>query len=583
MDISFFRKTFRNAQVPVIVLEDRERYPVVFANARIRLLLNPLLTIDKLKESSGETYLEDMIRFLREEQREGLFRTLAATGTASAYKAELLNYEDVVINVSISANTVEMDGGRCLVLYIEKEGGGPAETDINSAVSTAFQIANHTSGVEAAIDDVLAFAGSYVRVSRAYIFEEISEEYTRNTYEWCAKGVEPAIQDLQNLRKEDYNYDVIVGGDMYITDDIRDLPENDRVILETQGIKSLAILPLIHMDKPLGYVGFDDCEQYRKWSGLEINLLKSIAGILVSLMVRRDSENRLNRSKEILQLISDNAGSVIYVTDIHTHEVIFLNKPLTGSLGVQYEDIVGRQCYSVLQEGMEGPCPFCPIPKMLAKGNMTETWEFQNTRNKNWYLIKDSIIKWIDGREVNIETAVEITKQKAYEEQLEYYASIDTMTGAYKREWGYKIMREMLGTIRLEQEEISLVFLDLDGLKAVNDAYGHDAGDEMITKAVEIIRKSIRKSDVVCRWGGDEFILLLRCDTERAEAIIKMILRKLEQYNRTSGKPYSLSFSYGVAKLEGDDEDSMDAVIAKADQRMYGHKTGKQQGDFICE
>ena len=118
-------------------------------------------------------------------------------------------------------------------------------------------------------------------------------------------------------------------------------------------------------------------------------------------------------------------------------------------------------------------------------------------------------MEWTDGRKVHIETATESTHQKLYEERLKHYASTDTMTGTYNREWGTRIMRDMVASAEQEKDAISVVFLDVDGLKEINDTCGHEMGDEVIIKTVDMVRSCIRKSDFMCRWGGDEFLLVL--------------------------------------------------------------------------
>ncbi len=581
---SFFERVFKNQQIPVVICQDKESYPITFANTAAQFLLNPKMTVNSLKEGSEESRLEELICFQNAFQGEVFFRELRKVGSVDCFQAYLTNYANRPLTVNISANVVEAsepESGRYFVLYLlnEETRDSGDSLEAGSLLSAAFHASNHTGRVDDAINSVLALIGSGVKVSRVYVFEEISDAYTRNTYEWCAPGIEPAIQDLQNLKKDDYNYEAIISSGLYVTDDVRELPDGDREILEAQGIKSLAILPLIHADRPLGYIGFDDCDRYRKWTSAEINVLENVTGMVVSLITRRNSERRLMRSKEILQTISDNLSSVIYVNDINTYEIIFLNKALADTLYRPADTLMGNLCWKSMQRDMTGPCPFCPMPRMVEKGMLenggTYTWEFQNTVNKRWYLVKDSFIKWIDGRDVHIETATEITSQKEYEEQLKYYASIDMTTGAYNREWGYKLMREMMADVRPDVDEVSLVFIDLDGLKTVNDTFGHDAGDDMILETVHLIRTCVRKSDVICRWGGDEILLLLRCNVDAAGNILRKIDDRVLTYNEECNKPYKLGFSYGITKLTP--KESIDTIVSRADQLMYEHKMRKRK------
>lgn len=578
MAYSFFENTFKNLQLPVVVCLDTDKYPIVFANNRAKMMTNPQLTIEKLKEGASADYVDDVLFFSGAETKESFFSSLRVLHSISNYSTTLLDFEGNLLPVMLSANTVDVQGNDYFIIYVyeKRDAGDSSSADTDDMLFTAFQLAYHTDDVDEAINKILAFVGAYANVSRVYIFEEESAVYTRNTYEWCADGIEPAIQDLQHLRKDEYNYDVIINSGMYITDDIRDLPDNDREILETQGIKSLAILPLFQGDHPLGYIGFDDCLAYRKWSSTEIRLLGDIASIIVSLLVRRNSESQARRSLDILQTITDNIDNAIYVTDPETYEIIFTNRALTEAFGIEHRNIVGKTCWQTLYRGKREPCDFCPLRQMFDEdGNVikpTVVWERQDAVTGRWYLVKDSLIEWVDGRKVHIQTATEITHQKANEEKLRLTASIDSMTGAYNREWGYRIMQEMRG---YTDTDVSLVFIDLDDLKNVNDRYGHDAGDEKIIKTVETIRSSVRQSDVLIRWGGDEFILLLQCNAATAKTIMSNIDKKLKTRKEQDALPFTLSVSYGVMPLSDDDR-TVDEIIANADRSMYKSKVTKR-------
>jgi diguanylate cyclase (GGDEF)-like protein len=323
-------------------------------------------------------------------------------------------------------------------------------------------------------------------------------------------------------------------------------------------------------------VGFDDCEHTRKWSSSEINLLQNTANILVSLLVRRNTETETARTLNILQTITDNMDSIIYVNDVKTHELVFMNKALTDSLELEQQEPLGQFCWQTLQKARSGPCSFCPMNQMLDNQyNVVKTpliWEFQSTKTGKWYLIKDDIIKWIDGRDVHIETATEITSQKIYEQELQQYATFDMMTGAYNREWGSRQLQGLLSNRHaLETQNNSLVFIDINDLKLVNDTYGHDVGDDLIRETVSIIRSCVRKVDVLCRWGGDEFVLILQCGEDTARRIMGDVCKKMDDISADGRKQYRLSISYGITPLDTSST-NLETVIARADHLMYESK-----------
>ena len=577
---SFLLAVFQSLPTPVIVCEREAPHRVLVANAGARLLMNPLPVAENLIENVETNCLEDVFRFARQDQYEGLLKTLDEMGNVSDYQMTLLNDQGMFVQVSVTGNAVERSGIRYMVLYLRMDiSAGGGARDIGALVSTAFHLANQSGDVDEAINGVLAHAAGCVEASRVYIVEETSRDLASNTYEWCMPGVAPEMHHRQNLSKEDYGYDEILQNEKYIVEDVHRLPATDRGRLEAQGVKSLAILPLVHAVQPLGYIGFEDCKHFRKWSRQEIGLMMSMASIIVFLLIRRNSERLLSRSIAVLQTTTDNIQNIVFVSDIQTNEIVFLNKTLADVVGCPAETLLGQKCWQVLQRGKEGPCEFCPVPMMIKNGYAESgdiyTWEFQNTKNRKWYLLRDAIIKWIDGRDVHIETATEITQWKEYEEQLKQSASIDSLTGVYNREWGHQLMKEVVEHPGARKKEISLVFTDLDDLKHINDAYGHDVGDRMLRDLAELFRTNIRRSDIICRWGGDEFVILLKCGIVVAEKIMRSMEEKLGKINQMRGEALGLAFSYGIAEPGEDADITVDTLVSRADRQMYKNKMAK--------
>lgn len=133
---------------------------------------------------------------------------------------------------------------------------------------------------------------------------------------------------------------------------------------------------------------------------------------------------------------------------------------------------------------------------------------------------------------------------------------------------------EILGKRELEigrrlESPLSLLFVDVDGLKKVNDTYGHRAGDNYLRKVVDILKSFTRSSDLVIRWGGDEFVVLLHTDERGAGIVRNRIYRIMENSQIEIGaeriKP---SVSIGIAEIR----DSFPEALALADRRMYEEK-----------
>ncbi|MCD7947306.1 MAG: diguanylate cyclase [Oscillospiraceae bacterium] len=582
LELAQLEQVYKNAPFPVVICGDDEAMTFIYANTPAQLIFSPDMVAAHFKEGAKTMPLSQFFKLRRQSLLHEFVDMVRETGTVFHYRVVGINFEGTELPLALSGNLVAVDEGNCIVIYIIQETNyhiGSAKSS-SEVMERIFHVAYESNSVDEAIQKIIGIAGLTMEVSRSYIFETISAEVTANTYEWCNEGVVPTIDQLQSLKKADYNYDALVSGGAFITSDIRQLPENDFKILDMQGIKSVAIFPIYDKNTPLGYVGFDDCLQYRSWRAFEIEMLQNVAGVVASLLIRRNAERKAAQTMRILQTISDNLEYSIYVNTLDTFEIVFINNTLAQMRGGAAEVFQGKTCWQALRAGQTQQCDFCPMRKMIdADGNVLLSeyeWEFQDSVTKRWYIVHDAIIDWLDGQKVHIETATEITGQKEYQKSLEHVASTDMMTGVNNREWGMKIMQSMLRN-STEGEESSLVFVDLDGLKMVNDTYGHTSGDDMIISIVSMIRRGIRKSDMIFRWGGDEFVLLLDCTQEQAERVMQNIQTKLAEFNATKSRAYPLSFSYGIAPFYAMGRDAdLEDVIGVADRLMYQNKMAKR-------
>ena len=150
---------------------------------------------------------------------------------------------------------------------------------------------------------------------------------------------------------------------------------------------------------------------------------------------------------------------------------------------------------------------------------------------------------------------------------------LDYLTGAWTREsfFGYFHQR-----YSQTYEEVPMIFVDIDNLKMINDKYGHIEGDYAIKKSVNIIKNSLRKTDIITRYGGDEFIITLDVEkTKDVERILERINRSFEKYNKYSNKEYKLSVTFGHGSYSKNYE-TLEKFIGIIDNKMYENKRLKK-------
>lgn len=169
------------------------------------------------------------------------------------------------------------------------------------------------------------------------------------------------------------------------------------------------------------------------------------------------------------------------------------------------------------------------------------------------------------------------TRLRDSQSRLEILASRDGLTGALNRRTGLEMLEQQVSHARRTGGALSICFVDLDGLKWVNDTLGHQVGDRYIQLITRLFEAGLRESDVVCRMGGDEFMIILPLsDAEQTEAVMERILqfsRESEELLRIKTPPY---FSYGVAEKELGTTRG-DQLIQRADELMYAQKREHQR------
>jgi len=163
-------------------------------------------------------------------------------------------------------------------------------------------------------------------------------------------------------------------------------------------------------------------------------------------------------------------------------------------------------------------------------------------------------------------------KQYVLQAELGNLALTDELTGLYNRRGFLALAERQLKLSRRSGRGILLVFIDVDGLKQINDTFGHAEGDRTLIRAGGVLEKTFRESDVVARFGGDEFaVLAIEASGHNQEIIAARLRENLRQMNdEDSGT--AISLSWGVARFDPRSKTSIGQLMVQADQAMYDHK-----------
>ena len=157
-------------------------------------------------------------------------------------------------------------------------------------------------------------------------------------------------------------------------------------------------------------------------------------------------------------------------------------------------------------------------------------------------------------------------------EEIRQLSVTDELTRLNNRRGFYMLAEPALRAARRHGSDCLLAFLDVDGLKRVNDQHGHNAGDNLIADVAQVLRATLRESDILARMGGDEFCLMVTEPEDPPAMLRKRLVEAFRSFNETKNRPYRLSASIGLIQAPATDSASVDELIARADDLMYEDK-----------
>lgn len=200
----------------------------------------------------------------------------------------------------------------------------------------------------------------------------------------------------------------------------------------------------------------------------------------------------------------------------------------------------------------------------------------------------DGSVAYITG------TARDITSKKAYENELTYQAQHDSLTGIYNRKYFQQELERVVSRVARSAADCAVFYMDLDQFKYVNDTVGHGAGDKLLLETTNLLRSHLREGDLLARFGGDEFtVLLYNLDRDEACAVAEGLRKLFEHYQFVdSGQSFNITLSLGIACITNQTT-SADDVLSQADiacniaksngrNRIHIARPGKNEQDGLA-
>lgn len=298
-------------------------------------------------------------------------------------------------------------------------------------------------------------------------------------------------------------------------------------------------------------------------------------------------EIKLNNS--FLEMLFDAIPSPIFYKD-RDGKYINCNDAFSNDiLGIKKEDIIGKTLYEFPNT----------IPKKNAdiyyeKDNellQNHKTQFYNTEVKcsdnitRYYSFYKAVFKSETGEALGIiGIMMDITEMQQQEKELVYLSSIDPMTKLYNRRYLVEASNHILDLARRNKLDTSVVMIDIDNFKFINDNYSHKIGDTVIMAFADKLQILTRKSDIISRWGGEEFLIVLpETSTDSAMTISEKIRLEVEHIVLELDDSVKLSFtiSMGVSTVDNLNDENIELAIHRADKALYEAKNnGKNK---VCK
>lgn len=273
-----------------------------------------------------------------------------------------------------------------------------------------------------------------------------------------------------------------------------------------------------------------------------------------------EQSNAISDTLYLLISIMDSLPDWVLVSSSDTSEVLYVNKSASKSfynieiktlVNDKYEDLFNKLTYYSYEEN-----------------GRSLSFEYNNSSENKTFLVSSYLVLWNNER-AYVHYIRDFTAEKHYRDKMELMAYKDVLTGLYNRRYFMNFLQDCIKT----KISFSLTSIDLDGLKYVNDNFGHLKGDEYIITFTKQLQENLRSDDIFARTGGDEFLVIcINCEKK----VVDEKFTYLNKILKEKSTEYPMSVSFGTKYVEGIQDLIAEDLLEETDKIMYEYKKTKK-------
>ncbi len=308
--------------------------------------------------------------------------------------------------------------------------------------------------------------------------------------------------------------------------------------------------------------------------------ITALRGVALDITKRKQAELASQESETAFHTLAENVPQLVWMC-LPDGLNIYFNQRWVDYTGLTLEESYGRGWNTPFHPDDKQPAWDAWNRAVATGGNYQIECRLRAADGSyRWFLTKGVPLRDVTGKTVKwFGTCTEIDHLKRTEESLRGLVLLDDLTSLHNHRGFLVLAEQQMKVSRRNCSPFLLIFLDVDGLKNINDTLGHAAGSRAIIETADILRSCFRKSDILARFGGDEFVVLAVDTSASVEAaLLAHIKEKLAAANSEPNRTYRLSLSIGVLPCDATTQSSLEELLAKVDSLMYQDKRSKAVG-----